>query len=282
MTTNLCRMGYILPQPGAVFRTMGLRTDRNVRRIGCGVLDKSGVRDDQVDYLAPTWSLVWLLRGAGTYTDERGRVHSLTAGDVFQRWPDGSHSTRCDPGSGWLEVYLDLGADLATALADVGMLRRDLPVWHLGRDPARLQRWLRLRESLRTAHDRELPQWCLEVQREAVAATEIAQGEDGQDLIDEACRHLAESAAIREDLREFCQVRGLAYEAFRKRFQRRTGLAPGQYRIRRRLERACALLQTTSLSIGDIATELGYVSPFEFSAQFRRHLGQSPRRYRGR
>jgi AraC-like DNA-binding protein len=262
---------------------MGLRTGGPVRRIGCGVLDKSGVRDDQVDYHATTWSLVWLLRGAGTYTDDCGRVLSLTAGDVFQRWPDQAHSTRCDPDSGWLEIYLDLGRDLAEALADVGMLRRDLLVWHLGVDPSRLQRWCRLRESLRMAHDRELPRWCLQVQQEAMAAMEPTLGDEaGQDLIDDACRHLAESAAKRDDLQGFCRDRGLSYEAFRKRFQRRTGLAPGQYRIRRRLERACALLQTTSLSIGAIAAQLGYVSPFEFSAQFRRHLGQSPRRYRGR
>jgi transcriptional regulator GlxA family with amidase domain len=47
-----------------------------------------------------------------------------------------------------------------------------------------------------------------------------------------------------------------------------------------RLNRARQLLGWTSLSIKEIAAEVGYHDPFYFSARFRKHLGKSPRAFR--
>jgi len=59
----------------------------------------------------------------------------------------------------------------------------------------------------------------------------------------------------------------------------RFGLSPNHYRISRRIERACALLHTTSRSVAAIADELGDAPP-EFSPPFRQWLGVAPSRYR--
>ncbi len=87
--------------------------------------------------------------------------------------------------------------------------------------------------------------------------------------------------AGRLDLRSFCQREGLDFECFREDFTRRIGQSPGQYRIRRRMKRACILLEATRDQISVIATQLGYASPYEFSAQFRQWMGVSPQAYRG-
>ncbi|MDC7241323.1 MAG: AraC family transcriptional regulator, partial [Spirochaetales bacterium] len=46
-------------------------------------------------------------------------------------------------------------------------------------------------------------------------------------------------------------------------------------------DEACRLLRTGRLSVKETAQKLGYRSPYEFSAQFRRFTGWSPRDYRG-
>ena len=53
-------------------------------------------------------------------------------------------------------------------------------------------------------------------------------------------------------------------------FKRRIGLAPMDYFTRLRMERACQLLETTSLSVKEVAAELGYEDPFYFSAYSNR------------
>ncbi len=56
----------------------------------------------------------------------------------------------------------------------------------------------------------------------------------------------------------------------------------GSYIRNFRLNRAMALLRTSSLSIADVAEEAGFGSPQAFSRIFRRETGQTPRDYRGK
>ena len=63
-------------------------------------------------------------------------------------------------------------------------------------------------------------------------------------------------------------------------FKRRIGLAPMDYFTRLRMERACNLLETTSLSVKEVAAELGYEDPFYFSRVFKSVNQLAPSDYR--
>lgn len=63
-------------------------------------------------------------------------------------------------------------------------------------------------------------------------------------------------------------------------FKRQTGCAPIDFFIRLRMERARRLLDTTSLNVKEIASELGYEDPFYFSRVFKSVNGVSPSEYR--
>ena len=47
-----------------------------------------------------------------------------------------------------------------------------------------------------------------------------------------------------------------------------------------KMEHACSLLDSTDLSVGAIASRLGYEDPLYFSRLFSRTVGISPRSYR--
>jgi transcriptional regulator GlxA family with amidase domain len=63
-------------------------------------------------------------------------------------------------------------------------------------------------------------------------------------------------------------------------FKRRIGLAPMDYFTRLRMERACRLLEATSLSVKEVAAELGYEDPFYFSRVFKSVNQLAPSDYR--
>ncbi|MGB8436467.1 MAG: AraC family transcriptional regulator [Burkholderiales bacterium] len=63
-------------------------------------------------------------------------------------------------------------------------------------------------------------------------------------------------------------------------FKRLIGVAPHQYVMQQRLERAKHLLVHTSLPIVAIAVELGYANQSHFSEQFHRETGLTPLIYR--
>ncbi len=249
-------------------------------RIGAGVMDKAGVAVDMREKRMEAWSLIHVLRGRGRYVDQRGRAWDVGPGWCFQRLPGTPHSTFLDPTSNWLEVFIELGPKLHQPLCELGVLPAEPPAWPLPPHSDLRRRMLDLATELPAATSRQLP--LLVARIIDLGATALGEADPptaASDPIDEACRLLAEESSRRIDLAAWCASRDLDYERFRKAFRRRTGLPPHRYRIRRRIDRACALLRS-GCSVQTAAAELGYPSPFEFSAQFRAHLGVPPTRWR--
>jgi len=95
--------------------------------------------------------------------------------------------------------------------------------------------------------------------------------------ITEACRKLASNLHERIPAESIASKLGVDYHSFRRIFRKVKGMAPGKYRIHRRLDRACSLLST--LNVSETAYRLGYATPYAFSAQFIRFIGQSPKEF---
>jgi AraC family transcriptional regulator len=73
---------------------------------------------------------------------------------------------------------------------------------------------------------------------------------------------------------------GMNVHHFSRMFKRSTGLAPHQYLDDIRLERARRLLAEGRSQIIEIAYEIGYANPSQFSAFFRKRTGLSPTQFR--
>jgi AraC family transcriptional regulator len=81
-------------------------------------------------------------------------------------------------------------------------------------------------------------------------------------------------------LREIADVTGMSPSYFLTMFKRATGLAPHQYLIGKRIERARVLLTETRLPIADIATQTGFADQSHLTRMMRRYTGLTPRRLR--
>jgi AraC family transcriptional regulator len=88
--------------------------------------------------------------------------------------------------------------------------------------------------------------------------------------------HLADEFSLIRLAREV----GMSEFHFSRAFKRTTGLAPSQYFIDLRLEKARRLLRETNRSAIEIGLEVGYTSPSHFARIFRREVGISPSDYR--
>lgn len=72
---------------------------------------------------------------------------------------------------------------------------------------------------------------------------------------------------------------GLSEYHFFRLFKATFGISPHQFLIRKRIERACELLQHPGLSISEIAHQCGFSDIFTFSKSFKKHTGFSPTHY---
>ncbi|RSM67429.1 AraC family transcriptional regulator [Kibdelosporangium aridum] len=69
---------------------------------------------------------------------------------------------------------------------------------------------------------------------------------------------------------------------FTRSFRATFGETPHRYLQRRRIERAMALLRSTSVTVTDVSTQVGFESLGTFSRTFRAIVGVSPSEYRAR
>lgn len=87
---------------------------------------------------------------------------------------------------------------------------------------------------------------------------------------------LSDSVSLEEIARE-C---GLSRSHFAHAFKATAGVAPHQWRMRRRIARAKELLLKSSLSVEEVAAECGFADQSHFTRTFARMVGKTPGRWR--
>lgn len=81
-------------------------------------------------------------------------------------------------------------------------------------------------------------------------------------------------------LNELAHAAAMSRTAFAERFRAVAGMPPRAYLNRWRMMLAQRALRNGDVSVGSLASELGYASESAFSTAFKREVGESPLRYR--
>jgi AraC-like DNA-binding protein len=89
-------------------------------------------------------------------------------------------------------------------------------------------------------------------------------------------QNIAQSTPVDELVRQS----GMSRTVFFSRFRARTGMSPSRYMQGLKLDSAKAALETTRLSVKEIAAALHFYDEFHFSKLFKQRYGISPREYR--
>jgi len=104
-----------------------------------------------------------------------------------------------------------------------------------------------------------------------------------------SAQRLRDATAFIEDnlsrqlcLAEIARITGLSVSQFTVHFRRSIGVSVHQYVIRRRLERAVALLRAGRLSINQVAVGVGFCHQSHLAMHMRRLLGVAPHEIRER
>jgi AraC family transcriptional regulator len=133
---------------------------------------------------------------------------------------------------------------------------------------------------------------CGEALGAVLAAYLVSHERDGADVGHPEARSLS-SAGVRRvfefvdanlereiSLMRLAQECGTSVFHFARLFKRRTGVAPHQFIVQRRIERARSLLRNADLSVGEVAARCGFAQQSHFATTFRRVVGLSPTSYR--
>ncbi|MDC7232922.1 MAG: helix-turn-helix domain-containing protein [Spirochaetales bacterium] len=81
-------------------------------------------------------------------------------------------------------------------------------------------------------------------------------------------------------IKELLDISHMSESSLLRTFRKITGTSPLDYHLRKRIDRACSLLENTELPVTMIAYDLGFTDSNYFARQFRRIKGESAREYR--
>lgn len=100
-----------------------------------------------------------------------------------------------------------------------------------------------------------------------------------QKIVSVAIDYLSQHAteAVKND--QLAALCGVSTAYFRRLFTQATGCSPMVYARQLRIQRAKELLQSDYGSLSDLALSLGYPNLYDFSRDFKKHVGVSPTQY---
>ena len=122
---------------------------------------------------------------------------------------------------------------------------------------------------------------------EACAVTEMflsqmlgSQEENVHDIVAKAKYYISEHLTEELTVSNIAVSLYITPNYFSRLFKRVTKEGCNEYIVRKRIEKAKSLLDTTSFKIGEIALMVGYRDTNYFSLAFKKHTGKSPTKYR--
>lgn len=101
-----------------------------------------------------------------------------------------------------------------------------------------------------------------------------------KNTIDKAIMFLKEKVEENLSLEEVSAHLHMSTTYFSRLFKKRIGQSPINYFILLKIQRGCQYLDFTSMTIRDVAFQIGYEDPYYFSRVFKRVMGMSPKNYR--
>lgn len=226
------------------------------------------------------YSIEFVAGGEGKLT-LAGKTHDLMSGAVFAYGPGIGQDIRCNPARPLVKYFVDFVGEAALPLlsppgpAPGGVVQSSAP-----------EDLLRLFDDLIAAGMRRSPfssRICaaiLEQMLLRLAETSVALGAVGSLAFEtyQTCRQFIES--------HYLELGGLAETAERchvdaaylcRLYARFDYQSPYQHLLRLKMRRAAQRLREPGVLAKEVAAEMGFADPFQFSRTFRRIIGVSPR-----
>lgn len=101
-------------------------------------------------------------------------------------------------------------------------------------------------------------------------------------IIDEICKFLTENSTKSFTAASLVDRFYLSYKYMAYMFKKSMGMTMQQFHTKVRIEQACNLLDSSMLTIGEIANKIGYSDMLYFSRIFKRETGYTPTDFRRR
>jgi AraC family transcriptional regulator, arabinose operon regulatory protein len=229
--------------------------------------------------------LIYCVKGKG-WCEIEGTRHVVGVGDVLVIPPGCGHAYGADEQQPWTIFWVHVkGQNVAALLGEMRTTRAN-PVLCLGENPELLALFEELLEVVEHGYATSRLLYASQILVHLIGlmiwdCRQIRRGPlDTTHRVLESITYMKQHLDHNATAAAFAALANLSESHYRSLFKTQIGYAPMDYFIRLRMHKACQLLDTTTLSVKEIAARVGYEDPLYFSRVFRSVVEHSPSQYR--
>ncbi len=228
-----------------------------------------------------TFNFSFILSGTGEYRTA-SQVWPVKTPCVFTQWP-GSYF-EYGPTPIWEELFIMYRKDLLPQLKETGIANPNKLLWYIHDPMAVNNRIIDLRERLMHLQDYgcadQIDRLCESMVLESLISEARPLSDPRERVIRKIQSFLHNHYREEHDFDQLALRHGLSSVCFRRWWIRLINIPPAHYLLQFRIEKACRLLAETALSVGEIASAVGFRDPLYFSRRFHQVMGMTATAYR--
>ncbi|MBC7889887.1 MAG: helix-turn-helix transcriptional regulator [Ferruginibacter sp.] len=232
------------------------------------------------------YQLIYIAGGEGLFESSSMPEKKVTEGAVMILFPGEWHRFKPDTATGWDEYWVGFKGDIINNLVKKNFFVPEEALLQIGLKEAMIILFTEIIEQTKSEKTGYQPLISGAVLHllgyiHSMVKQKIFENENLVEFTVNKARILLRTR-IDEDIamQKIAEELKVSYAWFRKMFKLYTGIAPQQYFIQLKIEKAKMLLSNPVKSIKEVAYELNFDSPFYFSKLFKEKVGMSPDQYK--
>ena len=232
------------------------------------------------------YQLIYIVGGEGVFESSSVSEKQVKEGSVIILFPGEWHRFKPNANTGWDEYWVGFKGDVVDAIMKRNFFHPEGALLHIGFHEKMIILLTEIMEQTKKERPGYQPLISGAVlhllgHTHSLTKQKLFENEDLLEVtINKAIVLLRTRIDEHIAMQKIADELQVSYAWFRKMFKLYTGIAPQQYFIQLKVERAKTLLADPSKSVKEIAYDLKFKSSFYFSKLFKEKVGLSPDQYK--
>ncbi len=233
------------------------------------------------------YQLIYITDGCGYFESHSCRRRKVSAGTILLLFPGEWHSYAPDSNTGWYEYWVGFRGETIERQVKAGYFTPQEPIFHIGSNHGIIGLYDDI--IAHTAREETGFQQLVASIVQMMLGTvyfrfrnSINDDSFARSVIQESRNIMKQSIDTGISPQEIARRLSVGYSWFRKTFKKYTDVSPAQYMSHLRFLKAKEMLESTDLTMAEIAFSLNFDSPSHFASFFRKIAAATPSQYRCR
>jgi AraC-like DNA-binding protein len=231
------------------------------------------------------YQILYIVEGKGRLETASAGSFDIQEGDVFLLFPGEWHTYCPDENAGWKEYWIGFSGVNIDSRVAAGFFSKESPLYRIGYNETMVTLF---KEAIHNAKKQEkhfqqllagIVNYMLGIIF-TIDENKKIKDSMNHEIVEKAREFMLRNIDKDIEIPAIAEYLNISYSSFRHTFKQYTGIAPSQYYLNLKIQRAKDMLRSTSAPIKEISFQLHFDTPEYFTKLFKIKTGMTPSQFR--